>query len=339
MKRVLVARMDSMGDVLVSGPAVRAVAASAEVVLLAGPQGAAAAALLPGVAEVRVLAAPWITATDRPVDADLVAEVARLVAETGVEAAVVLTSFHQSPLPLALLLRLAGVTEIVGASVDAAGGLLDVRLIPGEDFPEDLPEPVRALRIAEAAGYPLPDGDDGRLAVRLPEERPAAAGDGAYVVVHPGAAVPARAYPAERCAEVVDLLAARGHRVLVTGGPGERALTAEVAGRAGVDLGGALGLADLAAVLRDADAVVVGNTGPAHLAAAAGTAIVSLFAPVVPAARWAPWGVPVELLGDQEAACRGSRARVCPVEGHPCLASVEPEAVVAAAERLMGVRA
>ncbi|GAA2749020.1 glycosyltransferase family 9 protein [Amnibacterium kyonggiense] len=334
---MLVARLDSMGDVLVSGPAVRAVARQAEVVLLAGPQGAPAARLLPGVAEVRVLAAPWITPVDRPVDAELVAEVQRIVTETGVDEAVVLTSFHQSPLPLALLLRLAGVRRIAGASVDAAGGLLDVRLIPGEGLPEDLPEPVRALRIAAAAGFPLPEDDEGRLASELPA-RPAAAGTGPYVVVHPGAAVPARAYPAERCADVVALLAARGHRVLVTGGPDERALTAAVAGTAGEDLGGALGLADLGAVLRDAAVVVVGNTGPAHLAAAAGTPVVSLFAPVVPAVRWAPYGVPVELLGDQHAACRGSRARVCPVAGHPCLASVPPTAVVDAAERLIGAR-
>ncbi|WP_375386950.1 glycosyltransferase family 9 protein [uncultured Amnibacterium sp.] len=336
MRPVLVARMDSMGDVLVSGPAVRAVAASAEVVLLAGPQGAAAARLLPGVAEVRVLAAPWITPTDRPVDAGLVAEVAALVAGTGVAEAVILTSFHQSPLPLALLLRLAGVTRITGASVDAGGGLLDVRLIPGETLEEELPEPLRALRIAEAAGYALPAGDAGRLAVELPADVPAGVGDGPYVVVHPGAAVPARAYPAERSARVVELLAGRGHRVLVTGGPGERALTAAVAGTAGTDLGGVLDLPSLGAVLRDAGTVVVGNTGPAHLAAAAGTAVVSLFAPVVPAARWAPWGVDVALLGDQDAACRGTRARVCPVPGHPCLASVTPEAVVEAAERLLG---
>ncbi len=58
-------------------------------------------------------------------------------------------------------------------------------------------------------------------------------------------------------------------------------------------------------MLRGAEAVVVGNTGPAHLAAAVGTPVVSLFAPVVPAARWHPWGVPHVLLGDQEAACRG----------------------------------
>jgi ADP-heptose:LPS heptosyltransferase len=338
MTRVLVARLDSMGDVLVSGPAVRAVAASAEVVLLAGPQGAAAARLLPGVTEVRVLAAPWISPSDRAVDAGLVAEVARIVQETGIEEAVLLTSFHQSPLPLALLLRLAGVGRITGASVDAGGGLLDTRLVPGEDFPEDQPEPLRALRIAAAAGYALPEGDDTALDAVLPEAPPAA-GAGPYVVVHPGAAVPARAYPAERCAEVVALLAERGHRVLVTGGPDERALTAQVAGTAGVDLGGALGLAELGAVLRDAGVVVVGNTGPAHLAAAAGTPVVSLFAPVVPAERWAPWGVPVALLGDQQAACRGTRARVCPIAGHPCLASVSPDTVADAAERLVGAAA
>ena len=85
-------------------------------------------------------------------------------------------------------------------------------------------------------------------------------------------------------------LAKAGHRVLVTGGPAERALTAQVAAAGGTDLGGATDLAGLAAVLAGADCVVVGNTGPAHLAAAVGTPVVSLFSPVVPAERWRPWG-------------------------------------------------
>ena len=331
-RRVLVARLDSMGDVLVSGPAVRAIAAHADVLLLAGPQGAGAARLLPGAADVEVVDAPWITGSAAPVDAALVERIAQIAA--GIEEAVILTSFHQSPLPTALLLRLAGVARITGASVDAAGGLLVVRLIPGETLPEDLPEPVRALRIAAAAGFTLPDGDDGRLAVTLPEDA-GAPEQLPYVVVHPGAAVPARAYPAEGHARVVAGLAAAGHRVLVTGAPAEAALTAAVAGTAGVDLGGRLDLAALAATLRGAGVVVSGNTGPAHLAAAVGTPVVSLFAPVVPAIRWAPYGVPVALLGDQGAPCRDSRARVCPVPGHPCLTAVDPADVVAAAERLL----
>jgi ADP-heptose:LPS heptosyltransferase len=63
-----------------------------------------------------------------------------------------------------------------------------------------------------------------------------------------------------------------------------------------LDLGGRTSFAELAEVLAGADAVVVGNTGPAHLAAAVGTPVVSLYAPTVPAVRWRPWQVPHELL-------------------------------------------
>jgi ADP-heptose:LPS heptosyltransferase len=334
-RRVLCARLDNAGDVLVTGPAVRAVAHGAEeVVLLAGPQGAEAARLLPGVADVLVWPCPWIDPEPAPVDA---ADVHRLVAELAgrrLDAALVFTSFHQSPLPLALLLRLAGVPFVAAVSEDYPGALLDVR----HRVPEDLPEPVRAVSLSAAAGFPLPPGDDGRLAVRSPLPDVTALLDPArpYVVVHPGASVPARAWPEQRCAEAVRELSAAGWHVVVTGGAGERALTARVAGAYGTDLGGATDLPRAAAVLAGARAVVVGNTGPAHLAAAVGTPVVSLFAPVVPAARWAPYGVEHVLLGDQDAPCAGTRARVCPVPGHPCLTGVPASDVVAAVDKLTG---
>ncbi|MGY1621420.1 glycosyltransferase family 9 protein [Geodermatophilus sp. SYSU D00965] len=339
-RTVLVARLDSAGDVLVQGPLVRAVAAGADrVVFLAGPAGAEAARLLPGVDEVWTWACPWILGDPPPVDpADLAALTDRVRALAPDEA-VVSTSFHQSPLPLALVLRTAGVPRISAISVDYPGSLLDVR----HRVDDDLPEPERALSLARAAGFELPPGDDGRLEVRRPlppvAHEPGHWGPGGpepgYIVLHPGASVPARAWPAQRCAEAVEALATAGHRVLVTGGPGERELTAAVAGTRGVDLGGATSLVEMAALLDGAAAVVVGNTGPAHLAAAVGTPVVSLFSPVVPAARWAPYGVPTVLLGDQEAPCRGTRARECPVPGHPCLTSVTAADVVAAVEKVV----
>ena len=329
-RTVLVARLDNAGDVLLQGPLVRAVAAAADrVVFLASPQGAEAARLLPGVDEVLSFACPWIDAAPPPVDPDVLADLADQLRARGVSEAVVSTSFHQSPLPLALVLRTAGVGRISAISVDYPGSLLDVR----HRVDDDLPEPERALSLARAAGFALPDGDDGRLTVRRP--LPPVDHEPGYVVLHPGASVPARAWPAEHCREAVELLADAGHRVLVTGGPAERALTAFVSGTRGVDLGGATTLAGMAALLAGAAAVVVGNTGPAHLAAAVGTPVVSLFSPVVPAERWAPYGVPTVLLGDQSAACRGTRARECPVPGHPCLASVSPADVVAAVEKLV----
>jgi ADP-heptose:LPS heptosyltransferase len=332
-RTVLVVRLDNAGDVLLQGPLVRAVAASAErVVFLAGPAGAEAAALLPGVDEVWTWRCPWIDATPSPVDAADIAALTDRMRALAPDEALISTSFHQSPLPLALVLRTAGVPRISAISVDYPGSLLDVR----HHVDDDLPEPERALSLARAAGFELPPGDDGLLAVRRP--LPPIDHEPGYVVVHPGASVPARAWPADRFAEAVEALSDEGHRVLVTGGPGERALTAAVAGTRGVDLGGATSLPEMAAVLDGAAAVVVGNTGPAHLAAAVGTPVVSLFSPVVPAERWAPYGVPTVLLGDQSAPCRNTRARECPVPGHPCLTSVTAQDVVAAVGKLCTVQ-
>jgi ADP-heptose:LPS heptosyltransferase len=330
LRTVLIARLDNAGDVLLQGLLVRAVAQAADrVVFLASPQGTAAAELLPGVDEVITWHCPWIDGNPQEVDATDLAELVERITAAGVTEAVISTSFHQSPLPLALVLRLAGIGWISAISVDYPGSLLDVR----HRVDDDLPEPERALSLAHAAGFRLPDGDDSRLAVRRP--LPPNPHEPGYVVLHPGASVPARAWPAERCAEAVEALADAGYRVLVTGGPGERELTAAVAGARGTDLGGATTLAEMAALLDGAAAVVVGNTGPAHLAAAVGTPVVSLFSPVVPAVRWAPYGVPTVLLGDQSAPCRDTRARECPVPGHPCLSSVPAADVVAAVEKLV----
>ncbi|HEV7791769.1 MAG TPA: glycosyltransferase family 9 protein [Pseudonocardia sp.] len=339
MSRVLLARLDSDGDVLLAGPAVRAVAAGCdELTLLVGPGGRAAGELLPGVHSVLTWDCPWISHPAPPAEPAVLHELVAHLAALRLDAAVLLTSFHQSPLPLALVLRMAGVPRITGASVDYAGALLDTRLRPGSgpdaELPEDIPEPERALAIASAAGFPAPPGDDGRLAVRPPPDTAALTGPGRYLVLHPGARVTARRYPARRCREAVQALTEAGHRVLVTGAPSEVELTREVAGDHGTDLGGRTTLAELSGVLAGASAVVVGNTGPAHLAAAVGTPVVSLFAPVVPAVRWAPYRVPHVLLGDQRAACRETRARECPLPGHPCLDGVPAEDVVTAVTTL-----
>ncbi|MCD4532566.1 glycosyltransferase family 9 protein [Nocardioides sp. cx-169] len=328
MSRVLAVRLDSLGDVLVTGPAVRALAGAAEhLTLLCGPRGRAAAELLPGVDEVLCWRAPWVDPDPEPVRRDHVEDLRAALAARRFDRAVVFTSFHQSPLPTALVLRLAGIAWVGAICEDYPGSLLDVR----HRLPDDLPEPERALSLAAACGARLPPGDDGRLAVRGVAAQAALAPEPPYVVLHPGTSVPARAWPPDRFRETCRRLVDGGHRVVVTGAPGERGLTARVAGASGaLDLGGRTDLAGLASVLAHARAVVVGNTGPAHLAAAVGTPVVSLFAPTVPAERWAPYGVPRVLLGDQTAPCRDSRATVCPVPGHPCLASVTPDDVLSA---------
>jgi len=331
VSHVLAVRLDNDGDVLLAGPAIRALAnAHDRVTLLCGPRGANAAALLPGVDERVVWRAPWIDPEPAPVDRAGTLALADDLAGRGIDGAVIFGSFHQSPLPTALVLRLAGVPWIAATSVDYPGSLLDVR----HRISDDVHEVERALDLVASCGAFLPAGDDGSLRVRRPGRTMI---EPPYVVVHPGASVPARAWSPERNADLVAALAASGRRVAVTGAPGERSLTAGVAGDAGLDLGGVTDLAGLADVLAGADAVVVGNTGPAHLAAAVGTPVVSLFAPTVPAVRWRPWGVAHELLF-VDVPCAGCRARVCPVEGHPCLEDIPTDEVVAAVDRLAPMR-
>jgi ADP-heptose:LPS heptosyltransferase len=335
----VVVRLDNDGDVLLAGPAVRAVARGSDrVVLLVSPRGRQAATLLPGVDDVVVHDPAWSGYEPPPVDPGEFARAVAAVAATGADRGVVLTSFHQSPLPAALLLRLAGVGHVTATSEDYPGSLLTVR--HRLDHPHDPAaggrhEVERALATVAAAGYPvagdprgdalavtLPAGTGPEVATRLPAP--------GHVVVHPGASVPARAPSPEVARRWVAALADAGHSVVVTGSAADAPLTARVAGGRAVDLGGLTSFRDLAVVLARAAAVVVGNTGPAHLAAAVGTPVVSAFSPVVPWTAWRPWRVPVRRLGERSAACAGTRARTCPVPGHPCLDGVSGEQVVAA---------
>ncbi|GAA2247823.1 hypothetical protein GCM10010145_13730 [Streptomyces ruber] len=136
--------------------------------------------------------------------------------------------------------------------------------------------------------------------LRLPRPAVPSPAPGA-VLVHPGAGAPARCWPAERYAAVAAELRARGHRVVVTGGPEEGDLVTEVAKRAdlpetdtfagppaAVGLSGTLPFPALSALVAGARAVISGDTGIAHLAAAHATPSVTLFGPVPPAA----WGPP-----------------------------------------------
>lgn len=325
----LVVRLDRMGDVLLTGPAVRAVAAgSRKVTFLAGPHGREAAAMLPGVDEVLEWRCPWIELPAPDVDSGDVADLVSLLRSRQIDRALVCTSFHQSALPTALLLRLAGVRWVGAVSEDYPGSLLDLR----HADPGDVHETERALGLAVAGGYSLPEDDDGRLAVSVPTDIGAPRFD---VVLHPGTSAPARAWPSEHWGELARLLVAAGLSVAVSGTSAEHELVGSVCGTSGAEnLSGRTSLVTLAAVLAQADVAVAANTGTAHLAAATHTPVVSLFAPTVPAVRWAPYRTPTVLLGDQQAPCRASRATRCPVPGHPCLTSVSPDEAAAAVHRL-----
>lgn len=338
MKSVLAVRQDNNGDAILAGPAIRALAAGADsVTLLCGPRGSAAAQLLPGVEATIVWEAPWIDARPKPTDP---VDVARLVMRLQARAfneAVIFTSFHQSPLPTALLLRLAGIRKVGAISVDYPGSLLDVR----HSVDENIHEVERALSLAAAMGYHLPADDDRRLQLLARDSADEPLPQAPYVVVHAGCTVPARTWSELRWAQLLPLLTTRGWNVVLTGVAAERAQIRRIGARRKnvVDLAGRTSFSQFVRVVRGATAVVSGNTVAPHVAAAVRTPVVSIFPPTIPAMRFRPWMVDHVILGDQAAPCANCRAHVCPIEGQPCLADVTPEAVVEAIESLVGRRA
>ena len=156
----------------------------------------------------------------------------------------------------------------------------------GAPWRPDEHEVVRWCRMLAHAGVPA---DPTELDIAVPESDVPAGAVGA-VVVHVGAAAPARRWPPERFAEVARRLVARGDRVVVTAGASESALAHDVAVRADLTPEAVLDDLDLlrlVATVGAASAVVVGDTGVAHVATAVRTPSVVLFGPVPPA-EWGP---------------------------------------------------
>lgn len=261
--RLVVLRALGLGDFLTGVPAMRALRSALDdhEVVLAAPAPLAPLVGLAGVA-------------DRLVDTRGLAPV-RL---PGARPAVAVNLHGRGPQSHRLLLDLEP-DRLVAFGCEEVGHR-------GPAWHEQEHEVARWCRLlAEALAVPADAGDRRLATPGTPSPRPGA------TVVHPGAAYPARRWPAQRFAEVARRLAAGGHDVVLTGAAGELDRCEEVRRSAdlppGAVLAGHTDLAALAALVAHARLVVCGDTGVAHLASAYGTPSVLLFGPTAPA-RWGP---------------------------------------------------
>jgi len=115
------------------------------------------------------------------------------------------------------------------------------------------------------------------------------------VVIHPGTGGQSKLWLPERWSAVGDALQQLpGVRLLVTGGPGEEGLVATVAGGMAeqpLTLAGTATVGQLAALLGRAALVLGVDSGPLHLAVAAGAPTIHLYGPG-DSGRFGPWGDP-----------------------------------------------
>lgn len=175
---------------------------------------------------------------------------------------------------------------------------------------------------------PPPDSDAAQAAERLLDECLAGTDRAALVVaVHLGAAFgAAKLWPLDRVAELCAAVDAEGGRVVLLGTAGDAEAAAAVRRRAplAASLVGRDTPAVLPALLARLPALVSGDTGVAHLAAALGTPTVTLFGPTDPALS-APRGRAAVLT--HPVPCAPCFYRTCPIE-HPCLAGIDAATVL-----------
>ncbi len=152
------------------------------------------------------------------------------------------------------------------------------------------------------------------------------------VILNPGAGWGAKCWPAESFGAVARSLADRGMAVLVNYGPGEEALAEAVhASSGGVAVALKRSVGELVALTRRARLFIGGDTGPMHLAAALHVPVVALFGPTRPE-RNGPFGTPNVVLRSPQSVNNTTHTDRCD-EG---LVSIEPQAVIEAADRLLG---
>jgi ADP-heptose:LPS heptosyltransferase len=297
--RVVVLRALGLGDLLTAVPALRALAAAFgdhERVLLA-----------PGGLQ------PLVDLLDGAVDAIADTRGRRALPAAlpaAAEGAEVAVNLHGRGPQSHALLEAARPRRLIAFACGDVGG---------PEFRAGEHEVARWCRLLSESGIPA---DPAALDLRVPD----AARHGA-TVLHPGAAAPARRWPAARWAAVARAERAAGRDVLVSAGPGEEQAARAVAAAAAlpaaaVRAGGDLGT--LARLVAGAGRVVCADTGVAHLATALRIPSVVLFGPTPPA----EWGPPPER-GEHRVLWAGRRGDPNSAAPDPGLLAIAPADVVA----------
>ena len=348
VRRLLCVRLDSLGGVLMTTPALAAARSGlgtcGRLSLLASQSGAALGELLHEVDEAIECQGCWLRALPPRIDAIDRGMVEKLRAHR-FDGAMIFTEYGESPLPAALMCRLAGIPLRLAYSRQNPEGLL-THWVPERESDHLLRHEVRRqLDLAGEVGWHVAN-ERLRLCTHtaamvrmqnvlqcggIDPRRP-------WIVVSPGAGSPARRYPEELFVQVVARLSGQlGLQLVFSGSENDMELVErihETLHEPGVSLAGRLSMPELAALINLAPLVLTNNAGPAQLAAALCTPLVVLYALTNP--QQTPWHAPSRVLF-HDVPCRYCYSRECREPDHPCLSGIDPDEVVAAVDDMLSV--
>lgn len=346
VRRILAIRLDPLGDLLLTRPALAAVRAKfpeAQLDLLALPFAALVGRLFPELDACYAYDVHQLRPSGNLLNRQNYTDLARLLATLrGREYDVALSFCGRVS---SFFAWASGARWRFGLRGEAAANTL-THAVPGRRYHRRRHEAEYCLAVAAAAGanerppfrpIQLPDGITRPLGERFPEWFGAT---GQRIVIHPGASNGwAKRWTPEGFGAVArQLVSQRGALVALTGSRGEADLTSEIASAVGagvINLAGQVTLPELAGVMAAADLVISGDSGPLHLATQLGRPVVGIYGPSDPALSGPFSGqYDVVRLDLPCSPCYNATApAICPLGHHRCMRDLAPAGVIAAAER------
>ncbi len=256
----------------------------------------------------------------------------RMIRQEGYDAAFVL----KRSLSSALLAWAAGVPRRIGFATEHRSFLLTdpVPYRHDQHEVENFLDCLRSVDIPVGSAHlelwPLP-GDLQRSRDRFAET---CWKDGDIkVIIHAAASLPAKQWPLERFAAVMRALQARHPvRFVYTGARADSSLYEEIEKGGpfgGMNLCGTTSLRENIAVYRTCDLFFGVDSGPMHMAAAAGVPVVALFGPT-DERKWGPWGAGHTVI-TKRLACRPCKPHKCPE--NECMRQISVSEVLDVLER------
>ncbi len=232
---------------------------------------------------------------------------------------------------------LAGIPERVGFVGEARFGLLN-QWRWGEKALPRLIDKNAALALPDGAPLPaewpvpqldVPAGEASRW------RQANGLGSNPAVALAPGSVGPSKRwtyYP-----ETARLLAQRGFDVWVVGGPGEKALAAEIVAAGGPRVRDLTGndLRNGILAMAAAGVAISNDSGLMHVAAAIGTPTMGIFGPTSPQ-LWAPLNeLAATVQTKTTLSCQPCHRTVCRMNDHRCMRDIPASDVAAIAERVL----
>jgi ADP-heptose:LPS heptosyltransferase len=339
-RRILLLRLERIGDLVMALEAirdVRALAPSAQIDLVVGSWNAALAQAVPSVTRVETLDAQWLSRDGGGLGTSGLLRAAWSWRRRRYDLAINFEPDVRSNLVVAA----SGAARTAGWRSGGGGPVLDVAL----DYDPSAHTSINARRLVQAtfgrtppeSSTPLLKISEGAAAAAAAILRAATGRPLVGVHLNGGRAI--KQWPPERFADVAMRLAdSRSAAIVATGGPGDRGLISDLqralAPRLVIDASVADSLLTSVALLGQLDVLVTGDTGPMHLAAAVGTPVVAVFGPSDPA-RYATRGSVDRVVRIDLPCSPCNRIRRPPARcvGHTpdCLAGIRSDDVFAAA--------